>query len=95
MADAFLQRRTSGAKAEQWRAAAARLLCVVGGEEKRNGTASAFGRRAGWLQTRLRRQEAHGRGQREQESGDEWRTRGVVFLKLDHCSFDSVPNSDD
>ena len=35
------------------------------------------------------------RGQREQESGDEWRTRGVVFLKLDHCSFDSVPNSDD
>ena len=46
MADAFLQRRTSGAKAEQWRAAAARLLRAVGGEEKRNGTASAFGRRA-------------------------------------------------
>ena len=34
------------------------------------------------------------RGQREQESGDEWRTRGVVFLKLDHCSSDSVLNSD-
>ena len=60
MAGAFLQRRASGAKAEQWRAAAARVLRAVGGEEKRNGTASAFGRRAGWLQTRLRRQEAHG-----------------------------------
>ena len=35
------------------------------------------------------------RGQREQESGDEWRTRGAVFLKLDHCSSDSVLNSDD
>ena len=35
------------------------------------------------------------RGQSEQESGDEWRTRGVVFLKLDHCSSDSVLNSDD
>jgi len=47
MAGAFLQRRASEAKAEQWRAAAARLLRAVGGEEKRNGTASAFGRRAG------------------------------------------------
>ena len=35
------------------------------------------------------------RGLREQESGDEWRTCGVVFLKLDHCSSDSVLNSDD
>ena len=35
------------------------------------------------------------RGLREQESGDEWRTCGVVFLKLDHCSSDSVLTSDD
>ena len=34
MAGAFLQRRTSEAKAEQWRTAAARLLRTVGGEEK-------------------------------------------------------------
>ena len=35
------------------------------------------------------------RGQREQESGNGWRTRGVIFLKLDHCSPDSVLNSED
>ena len=32
--NAFLQRLSSEAKAEQWRAAAARLLRAVGGEEK-------------------------------------------------------------
>ena len=35
------------------------------------------------------------RGQRAQASGDGWRTRGFIFLKLDHCSSDSVLKSDD
>ena len=44
------------------------------------GRASASDRRAGWLQTRLRRQEAHGVWPARQQVGDEWRTCGVEPL---------------
>ena len=91
MAGAFLQRRASEAKAEQWRAAAARLLRAVGGEEKRNGTASAFGRRAGWLQGTA----ATPGGARRVASATASRrrathTRPAFSENGRYCSFDSV-----
>ena len=57
------------------------LQRTVGGEECEMGRASAFGQARGGLRRGCDARMRTARGQREQESGDEWRTRGVVFLK--------------
>ena len=70
----------SGAKAEQWRTVA--LSCSAWWEARnakwegrvRSGRREVASRRG--CDARMRT----ARGQREQESGDEWQTRGVCFL---------------
>jgi len=68
----------------------AAALAVASGEVKKAG--EGVGRRGAASRRGCDARTRTARGQREQESGDEWRTRGAVFLKLDHCSSDSVLN---